>query len=258
MFIFKNIGIISLSFIIGSCFSNNKIQKEQQLLNKKDSLLIVNYKNGVDFIAEGNDPIRWQLKMDLDKSFDFFDNENFTISCTAVNPTMMADESEVYHATSGKVALTIKISEQKTNSDNVQNRNNKIVEILCNEKTFKGLGKYTYPIELHEIWLLERIGSKEYGNRKQFHKSPKLTFDLLNNKVIGFDGSERYRGDIDIHGNYIGFSFFSKKHKNNLDNEISDIISKQVENHLLEYYIKDNYLVILLNDDRRLIFKKKN
>lgn len=244
--------------IIASCYSNKKMQKTQQQLIKKDSMLNALQIKGIDFIATGKALNTWSLTIDIDKTIEFIDANNTSIRCTPVNPVTLPDGSEIYNVKSGNTGLKIHISKNLTN--NVQNSspNKKSVEVLYNGNQYKGDGAFTHPVALHERWILEKIGSTNYSNKNSFYRHPKITFDLLQNKVKGYNGYTHFNGDIEIRGDYIKFSSFSKKRNKVFANQISQLFDTQIENHLLEYYIRDNYLIIILNDDRRLTFKKIN
>ncbi len=253
----RNILHIIIGLMISSCYSNIKNQKERQQLQIKDSNLIACHKKGVDFIANGNNPEEWQLKMDVDKSFDFTSANKFNISCTPVNPIVMNDGTEIYNAKSGNTIVRIAISEQKTNSNPSQNNHKKNVAIFCNDKIYKGSGEFTFPSDLHAIWLLEKIGATNYTKKNKLRHYPSLQFNLFENNVTVHDEFACFIGNIDIKGNYIKFTTFSKRKKDGKTNEISEIFTTQIENHLLEYFIVEDRLIILLNDDKRMTFRKR-
>ncbi len=238
----------SFCILICSCYSNKKIQSKQRQLVYRDSMLIANYKNGIDFIAEGNDPEIWQLKMDLDKSIDFRIAENLKISFTPVNPVIYPDGSEIYTTSSGTTKLRISILEK--------NSNRNTVEIYCNEKKYKGFGIYTINPTLHNHWKLDKIGNTNIVKSLKRNHQPSLQFDLIKNKIFGKIDQVKFSGNIQIKGNYIQFSSFSKN-KKKTDNEIKKLLDSQIENHLLEYYITENKLILILNDDSRLVFKNR-
>lgn len=243
----KKIWGYSFCMLICSCYSNKKIQSEQEKLANRNSTLLANYKNGIDFIAEGNDPEIWQLKMDLDKSIDFKIAEKLKISFTPTNPVIYSDGSEIYTTSSGTTKLRISILEK--------NSNRNTVEIYCNEKKYKGSGNYTINPTLHNHWKLEKIGNTNIVKSPKSIHQPSLQFDLIKNKIFGKIDQVEFSGNIHIKGNYIQFSSFSKN-KKKTDKEFKHLLDSQIENHLLEYCFIENKLILILNDDSRLVFKK--
>ncbi len=208
--------------------------------------------NGVDFYAEGNIPVAWNLSLDFDKGFIFKTSEQNLIAGPVKSERETAIKADIY-STKTDAGMMKVIAYDDVCAGNTKTNISKKVEVRIDDKLYSGCGKYLFDFLLNDIWELELIDSKELTSSNYKKQLPKLEFDLEKNKMLGYDGCNNITADISVQGNHITFSPFSNTGSNCFTQKIfSDFLS----NHTVDYYIKDDKLVLYLINDSKLTFKK--
>lgn len=255
----KKAAIILVIFLSGAvaCTSAKKYSSEnissQQSIRLPDSLIHLQ-KQGIDFIATGNDPMEWKLNMDFDKSIDFTSPEE-NLSVPAVKGERLSNSSIVsYKSVSASGQLNLFLYEQPC--ANTGGMNNKRVEITVNNKRYVGCGKYLYDNRINEHWILERINNSLQEPAAYSKGLPYIKLDIKANKFSGSDGCNSINGAIEIKGSRIDFSSIVSTKMGCENNRVEKIFSELISNRLVDYYIKNEKLVLYLIDDSTLTFTR--
>ena len=227
--------------------SIRKIQGQQAFIAQEDSSLSNKLKNGLDFIGSGNHPEKWSLEMDFDESISFYFGNNLSIHATPVNPIEFNQNTQIYYCVSGNEKMTISLNKSST-------QNKRAVEIITGGKSYTGEGKFLRNYLLNDEWELEK--NAKY-NLDSTIKLPTITFNLINNTLRGFDGIKKFKGVFEEKGNYIKFKILSKNNKAVKPGSFADIFWNHIHNHEIEFIIQKDKLVLILNDDSRIVLKKK-
>ena len=237
--------------------NSSKIIKSQQKLAYSDSSTSDSQKKGIDFIAYGDNPVRWKLEMDYDQSFEFTAKDNEKVSAKPV-PPIKNTGVETYHAVSEKQQMDIYLFDEKCELNNNKNNFNKKVQIKIGLKTYQGCGNFLYNNKLNDFWILDFINNEQQFALNYPNGIPSLIFNLTKNKLHGFNGCSTFDCNIEVRGNRIQCYPFSSLKISCKENTAAIIMNKYVSGQLVDYYFSDNKLVLYLNNDTRLIFRKEN
>jgi hypothetical protein len=251
---------ILILFSMNACNSSksnsSKIIKSQQKLAYSDSSTSDSQKKGIDFIAYGDNPVNWKLEMDFDYSFEFNAHDNEKVSAQPVSPVKNSS-IETYHAVSGKQQMDIYLFEEKCELNNNKNNFNKRVEIKIGQKIYKGCGNFLYNNKLNDFWILDFINNEQQFALNYPNGIPSLIFNLAKNKLHGFNGCGFFDCNIEVRGNRIQYYPFSSLNISCKENTAAIIMNDYISGQLVDYYFSDNKLVLYLNNDTRLIFRKQ-
>lgn len=208
--------------------------------------------NGIDFYAEGKTPVAWSVSLDFDKGFIFKTAAQNLIAAPVKSSRDAMIKADTYSSKTDAGMMNV-IAYDETCAGNTKTTISRKVEVRIGDKLYSGCGKYLFDFLLNDIWELELIDSKELASSDYKKQSPRLEFDLEKNKMIGYDGCNNINADISIQGNHITFSTFSGTGSNCSTQKLfSDFLS----NRTVDYYIKDDKLVLYLINDSKLTFKK--
>ena len=256
--------LISILFIqtFASCNttkrSSNNIKKSQQQLIYKDSTTATQLRSGIDFIAYGDKPVSWKLEMDYEKDFTLYVSNQKIIKGKPVIPTKIADVAgETYFTKNNNQRFNISIFKEKCEVGLSKEIFSKKVYVETIDTTYEGCGNYIIDYRLNDTWLLDYIDNEEQFALNYHNKIPTLTFNLIKNKMKGFNGCNNIESNIEIKGNRIQFStFFSNLITCENDNAAL-LMNEYLSTHLVEYFFRDDKLVLQLANDTRLRFSKK-
>ncbi|HMJ45912.1 MAG TPA: META domain-containing protein [Ferruginibacter sp.] len=226
----------------------------RESLHLPDSLSQLQHQ-GIDFIATGDIPEPWKAVMDFDKGIDFISN-TFTLAVPVVkkDSTNIKAVSFTSVSAAGKINLVIFDLPCEPVSKNTLGKK---VEVTVNNKRYTGCGKYLYDNRLNDHWVLERINNKLQEASSYSSKLPFLELDLQANKLTGSDGCNRISGPMEVRGTRIAFSPFNSTKMACNNNPAEKIFSEWLSNQLVDYFIKNDKLVLYLGDDSSLTFTRE-
>ena len=239
----------------GSKTSVQKIVAAQRSIMPADSI-IQKQKRGIDLIATGNYPVTWSLEIDFDEMVYFRSADGNTLNVLpSFSKKEITAETEMYSTETDAGQLTINIFNGACSGAGEQF--NKKVEVKLKNKLYTGCGKYLYDQQLNDIWVLETVNNVKQVPAAFSKGLPSLEFNLLTNKMVGSDGCNNISSAIEIKGNRINFSPFTSTRMACNNNKVEKIFSEMLSAKLVDYYMENNKLVLYLQDDSKIIFKRK-
>ncbi len=246
--------------IFNSSCSETRLQGKKKISSKSkisfnDSILTKSQLRGIDFIASGNQPQQWNIKMDFDNEC-YFENEDSLIIKLKPNTKFNNDElKEVYTASSNSNKLELTIYKEKCDVKKYKQLNTSITKVNYNGVTYEGCGHYLFDERLHQTWVLDYIDNEPQFAINYTKGIPYFKINLIRNKITGFDGSNTLSSKIEVKGNRILFGRLTNTSDNSLQS--AALINQFISNHLVDYFFRDNKLVFQLANDTRLTFKLK-
>ena len=242
-------------FFLSSCnlllSKKSKINKAQHTLTYTDSTLSNCLINGIDYYATGTVPKNWTLTMDFDKAFLFTTSSGISVNCPPTNNYQDSINTfTVFFAKDKNRPIKI-ILPNRWN----ENKSTTIVEF--NGITYQGHGGSIIDKRLHNSWILESLDDEKLNKINFKNGFPNLTFNLIENKMNGFDGCNGLGSEIKILGNRIQFGAIYSTLKACLDIHSDKLKVNLLDNRLVEYYFKNEKLILYLINDSRLTFRKK-
>lgn len=251
-----------LLFLFTSCKTGSKstiknIVATQRNIMPADSI-INKQKKGIDLYATGNDPAAWSLEIDFDKMVSFSSSDGTKLD---VLPSFDKKEitagSETYHIKTDAGTMTIQVFNAACTNPGSGEQYSKKAEVTINNKRYTGCGKYLFDHRLNDIWELESIDNI-FQSASGYPKGlPRLEFNLQINKMNGSDGCNTISADIEVKGNRIKFYPFTGT-RMVCNTKAEKIFYSMLSNNLVDYYLENNKLVLYLEDDSKLFFKRKS
>ena len=260
---FSLILFILSGFFFTACKTGSKttvgnIITAQRNIMQPDSL-IQKLKKGTDLVGKGNSPAIWSLEIDFDKiiSFSSGDGNNVYV-LPAFEKKEINSEIEMYRMKTDLGAMTIEIFTTTCTGMEAGEQFNKKVEVTINNKRYTGCGKYLFDHRLNDSWVLESVNYK-IQTAADFSKGlPRIEFNLLSNKMNGSDGCNNINSTIEVKGNRIKFSPFADTRMACNNNVVEKIFSTMLSNKLVDYYMENDKLILYLEDDSKLYFKRRD
>ena len=211
---------------------------------------------GIDFFATGNQPTNWQLSINIDDTVKFTADDGLALKF-AYNQLKKDINTERRFFTvalkSGNVK--IEIMEKICTVTTIREVFKKEVNVVFNNITYSGCGKFLADNNLTGKWLLEKIDNTKIIPA-EYNNIPEINIDIVEGIISGNDGCNSIRGKIEVQGKRIQFyQLLGTKMACNKKN-IDKIIAAQVNGKLVSYYFKESKLYLYLPDDSLLIFKK--
>ncbi|MFN0081531.1 MAG: META domain-containing protein [Ferruginibacter sp.] len=260
----KIIAILCLPLLLLACNGSQKTtadsNKAVQKINEKSnteqvqSLLVA----GVDFMAQGSQPSNWMLTINYDDTvrFNADDGLSLKFACNQLQKDVNKERSfYTVKLKSGGVKISIykKICTVPTMGAVVK----KEVNVHFNSTIYEGCGNFLADTKLENKWLLEKIGNSPIV-AAAYNKIPEMNFNIVNGTVKGSDGCNSFSGKIEVQGKRIQFSALVGTRLVCNKKSIQNILSGQINEQLVSYYLKDEKLYLYLLDDSILVFKKAN
>lgn len=246
-----------LIFFSMACSSTNT--KNSRSNNSRDTNLVITdsslqkMKEGIDFLASGNNPVQWTASININDEIKFNANDGVAVRVLAVPPTILPRSSGInYYIKTSTTALNIIVY-----SENCENSQQRKIEVTHNGKQYTGCGKYLYDPALEGKWILDKIKNIPQAGKDYRTGLPMLQFNLPAKKMSGNDACNSINGNIEIMGKQIKFSAFISTKMACNNNAAEYIFSNLLSNNLVTYYIKNNYLSISLPDDSLIVFRKE-
>ncbi len=242
-----------------SCQESRLQNKKQLSQNGKtylnDSILKQSQQKGIDFIASGNLPQKWNIDIDFDNECLFENEEGLNIKAKP-NATFKSDATkEVYTAVSSNKEIELTVYKEKCNYKKDKRSNAFITKVFYNGVNYEGCGQFLFDERLHQTWVLDYIDNEQQFALNYTKGIPYFKIDLIKNKITGFDGSNSLSTIIEVKGNRILFGRLTNTSDNSLQS--AALINQFVSNHLVDYFFREDKLVFQLANDTRLTFKLK-
>ena len=211
---------------------------------------------GTDFFATGNTPVNWRLEMNYDDTIRFVADDGLVLkfAFNQMKKTLSSAHSIFSVNTRGGPAV-IDVTDGTCTVSTIRKVFNKLVSFTFNGKNYTGCGNFLADHNLHNKWLLDKIGNTSIRT-DEYNRIPLLQFDLDKQRVMGNDGCNSIGGQIEVQGNRIKFSAMISTKMACIKKSIETIINTQVSDKLVNYYFKNGELYLYLPDDSLLVFKK--
>ena len=213
--------------------------------------LIKKQHRGVDFFAEGSDPVSWTLELDLESGFTFKPLGSQQLIAGPVPATRLSN-ADSYLSKTDSGSMTVLVYDEPCNSNDKSSRK---TEVTISNKRYIGCGKYLYDYQLNNIWVLQYIDNKE-PEQTDYKKLPRLEFAISKNKMTGYDGCNNIISAISVNGNHIKFSAFPTPGSGCSNNTTAKLFATMLSDHTVDYSIENGRLVIYLINDSKLTFTK--
>jgi heat shock protein HslJ len=211
---------------------------------------------GIDFFAEGDAPVHWTLDLDLEKGFSFKPADERQLIGPPVQATRATGtNADKYETTTDAGTMILVVYDEPCSGKQQDKRPPRRTEVTLNNKRYTGCGDYLYDEALNDIWTLETIGNKNPD--APVRKLPWIEFNLEKNKMYGYDGCNNLSSDIKVEGNRIKFSVFAGTKTACPGNETEELFSSMLSGHIVDYYIANGRLTLILINETKLIFIKK-
>lgn len=212
--------------------------------------------SGIDFLAEGNQPSNWILTINYDDTVRFTADDGLALKF-AYNQ-LKKDENEerrIFTVALKSGNITIKINEKICTVTTIKEVFKKEVNVVFNNKTYSGCGKFLADENLNAKWLLEKIENTPVV-LNEYNRLPEININIVEGTVSGNDGCNSIRGKIEVQGKRIKFYQILSTKMGCNKKSIEKIITAQISGQIVSYYFKDGKLHLYLPDDSLMIFKK--
>ncbi|UYQ94112.1 META domain-containing protein [Chitinophaga horti] len=178
---------------------------------ERTTLSNVQTPNTVDFTASGNEPF-WSLEIDFDKSMHFKNVDGAEIVTPASQGERAADAPVTrYHAETEQGSLTVQLFRQTCENDmsGEQSAYSVTVDVKfkgdTDYKQYTGCGHFLGAYRLNTLWALEKIGNQAIDPKESPKGSPTLELQLVEGKVYGYGGCNRFGGDVKLENGQLVF-----------------------------------------------------
>jgi uncharacterized membrane protein len=242
-----------------SCQGTRLQNKKKLSLNGKiffsDSVIKKSQLKGIDFMASGNLPQKWNIKIDFDNECLFGNEEGLNIKAKP-NATFKTDATkEVYTAVSGNKEIELTVYKEKCNNKKDKRSNAFITKVFYNGVNYEGCGQFLFDERVHQTWVLEYIDNEQQFALNYTKGIPYFKIDLIKSKITGYDGCNKLSSSIELKGNRILFGSLNNMPDKSLQS--AALINQFISNHLVDYFFREDKLVFQLANDTRLTFKLK-
>jgi uncharacterized membrane protein/heat shock protein HslJ len=239
---------------------NHKSSENQEANWQK--LLLQKHQNGVDFYAIAHEP-SWSLEMDFDSIIRFKTMDGVEINVPAVEPTLAQDHNvKRYRAVTESSEIIIQIIQGNctdTMSGQIFPYQVTVAYKKTTEKDYTsldGCGMYVPDFRLHNIWAIDKVYGVEINPSDFVNKVPTLEIFTSEQRVLGFDGCNSFRGKIYNEENRLYFGPMASTMMACLNNaDISHKINTALTKKRLTYTIKNNTFTIFDNHSEIMTLK---
>ncbi|MBC7937407.1 MAG: META domain-containing protein [Rhizobacter sp.] len=255
----KNFIIFLFSIAVAACNTtkNSTAKKEDE---KKQATFVESMQQkqaeGIDLFARGSVPSSWTLEIDFDKIIRFRSLDGADYKSTAVNPVYTGNNTATFTTRAGMGNMVITLLNDGCTDALSGDKFNKKVTVDVDGKRYEGCGQYLVNETLNGKWILEKVSSIAVLAADFSKGLPELSFDLSGGSISGHDGCNHVNGSIEVQGSRIKFSALAGTKMacpgNKKENEFLHKLSSQV----VTYYFSNGQLVLYLNDDSTIAFKK--
>ena len=213
---------------------------------------------GIDFIAQGNAPVNWQLQLNYDDSVRFSAEDGLKLSfgCNRLKRDMNAERT-TFTGKINNADVTIVITEGTCTVPTMREVFHKLVTFSFNSKQYTGCGKFLADNTLNAKWLLEKVGNTAILP-EDYNRIPVFQFNVEAGRFSGNDGCNTISGKIEVQGNRIKFDPIIETKMACMKKSIEKIIAANVSDKLVNYYFRNAKLYLYLPDDSLLVFGKGN
>jgi len=205
---------------------------------------------GTDFFASGTVPVPWQLKMDFDNRFSFTATNGEALSMPSVMPVKNGNTTYSYKDRAGEMKI-IFLATPCIGNERAQQVNTEVNGVL-----YTGCGNYLFDKKINGKWVMQTINGKAL-NAAQFAKGlPQMELNESAETMVGTDGCNAINSTMKFMGSRILFGNITTK-GNQCNNQVKDLLAKQVSSSMVSYFFKGETLFFYLADDSNISFKKK-
>ncbi|MBK0404934.1 copper resistance protein NlpE N-terminal domain-containing protein [Adhaeribacter sp. BT258] len=178
--------------------------------NGKGSALETKRKQGIDFVAMGNNSA-WILEVDLDKSITFSSpNEKIKLIGTEPSEQKLANgKATVFRAKSEAGTLTVRLTNQPCTDKKSGKQLPYSVVVTANAMDYNGCGKYLADENLNGSWALTGINGKPVNPEGLSKGAPTLQITLDSKQAAGNGGCNRYSGAVEAKGDQVIFGMMA-------------------------------------------------
>lgn len=225
-------------------------------------ILMQKQQEGIDFYAIGNEP-SWSLDMDFDKIIRFKTANGITFNAPAVEPELAQDHNvKRFRAVTESGEIIIQII-QGDCKDTMADRSYPY-QVTVDFKTstasdftsLKGCGMYIPDFRLHDIWAIESVEGIILNASDYKKNAPKLEIFVSEQRVLGSDGCNTFRGKMYNEENRLYFGPMASTRMACLNNtEISYKINSVFSKNAITYSIENNRLTIFNNNKEAMVLK---
>lgn len=205
---------------------------------------------GIDFIANGNLPSSWSLYLDFDKDFRFYGEANEVYISNAVKPVLNNSEQQKFEVktTVGNMLITIFAATCEQGQR---------VEVDVAGKLYSGCGSYQADSRLTGEWTLRFIDNELLDEKDYPNGFPVIRIDgqLTNGQV--FDGCNQFKVQVLNQGDRIRLTNWSGTKKSCPTIKTVDLFQTWLTNKLVNIRLEEDMLTLYLQNDSRLLFRKK-
>ncbi|MEP7163740.1 MAG: META domain-containing protein [Ferruginibacter sp.] len=250
------LGILFPACKTGSKASIKNIVTTQRNIMPADSI-IQKQKKGIDLFAIGNDPAGWSLEVDFDKMVSFRSTDGTILDVLpAFDKKEISAERETYRLQTDMGIVTILVFNEPCSVGSEQF--SKKTEVSIKNKHYTGCGKYLFDHRLNDSWVLESINNIDQSPAGFVKGLPGMEFNLQANKMTGSDGCNSISCNIEVKGDRIKFSAFTSTRMACNNNKSEKIFAEMLSDKLVDYYLENGKLILYLQDDSKLVFKRRS
>lgn len=248
---------ICLAALMAGCAGGSKLATkataaQQRSLQLPDSLNR-RLAAGIDFFAQGDQPVAWTLDMDADKGYYFKTSNGITMNTAPVKGVRNSGTGLTSYTasdTQGDIAIFV------YDAGCSNQPSSKKVAITLNNTHYTGCGTALYNVSLNDTWILEKAGNTIINGKDFPAGAPKISFDISAGKMTANDGCGNISSAMQMMGSRIKFENISSSKTGCKNTLVQNIFAEKISNQVADYYFKDGKLYLYLVDDSLLIFKK--
>jgi heat shock protein HslJ len=232
----------------------------------KQQYLLKKWKEGVDFYAMGNEPF-WSLDMDFDKVFKFKNLDGVEFNAPNVEPISAMDADVKRYRTvtdAGEIIIQLIHTKCIDNMSSEEFHYAVTVDYKASSekdyKTYKGCGKYVPDPRLNYVWTVKEVEGLAIDRDDSKRKTPKLEFEIFQNKISGNDGCNGFHGEFELLNNSIVFGYLASTLMAcpDMDMDLGSKIKKYISGNSVNYKIKNNELFFMKKDKVVMVFEHLN
>ena len=250
------LGVFALACNSSKNTATPKIESAETAVSSNLQQTKIMLLNGVDFSAQGSQPVNWQLTINYDDTVRFNAEDGLALkfAYNQLKKEFLSDKT-IYSVKLKAGNVEISILDKICTVPTIRAVFKKEVTVKFNSIIYYGCGNFLADDNLNNKWILEKIGNTIL-DAKDYNKIPSIQFNLEQDKVTGNDGCNSIGGKIEVQGKRIKFSNIASTRMACNKRSIERIFAEQISGKIVSYYFKDNKLYLYLPDDSLMVFTK--
>ena len=248
---------ILMSFAWQLCTSQEGGQNALTFLQNK-------YNQGIDFYAIGNEPF-WAMDIDYEGELKLTTLDGIEIIGTSIRDTSSRNSNVTKFTTRDKdYEVNVKFLKKDCSDTMSENRFFNSVKVDYRKKgdddfsTLVGCGNQVPDLKLHNTWIILSVNGKKLNEIDFMKGEPKITIDVIKNKISGNDGCNNLFGGFQYEKGVLIFQHLAGTMMACPNLKISNEISKSLSNKKLNYKMEDNQLSLYYDDSIVMTLQKAN